>query len=106
MAKSPWTKNKEVIVNLNVCNNTPMSSLLNRIAIDRDIVHGKPRIRGTRVTVQVILELLAAGESFEDLLSDYDELCEEDIKAALKYAASSFASEPVVIPFEPLLAAA
>ena len=65
-----------------------MVSLLNRIAIDRDIVHGKPRIRGTRVTVSVILELLAAGETINDMLADYDELSEDDIKAALQYAVS------------------
>jgi uncharacterized protein (DUF433 family) len=40
------------------------------------------------VTVQVILELLAAGETFEELLEEYDELSREDIVAALEYAAS------------------
>ena len=61
---------------------------LNRIAVDPTVVHGRPRIRGTRVTVQVILELLAAGETFEELLEEYDELSREDISAALEYAAS------------------
>jgi uncharacterized protein (DUF433 family) len=75
-----------------------MVNLLGRIAIDDDIVHGKPRIRGTRVPVQVILELLAAGDSIDDLLSDYDELSEEDIRAALQYAAVSFDASTVVIP--------
>lgn len=68
-----------------------MSSLvsrLDRIAVDPDIVHGKPRIRGTRVTVQVILELLSAGESVEELLAEYDELTRDDVLAALEYAAN------------------
>ena len=51
-------------------------------------MHGKPVIRGTRVTVQVILELLAAGETVHELLSEYDELTTDDILAALEYAAS------------------
>ena len=62
---------------------------LNRIAVDPDVVHGRPRIHGTRVAVQVILELLAAGETFEELLDEYDELSREDIVAALEYAASA-----------------
>lgn len=68
-----------------------MSSLvsrLDRIAVDPDIVHGKPRIRGTRVTVQVILELLGAGGSVEELLTEYDELTRDDVLAALEYAAN------------------
>ncbi len=63
-------------------------SRLDRIAIDPEIVHGKPRIRGTRVTVRVILELLGAGETVEELLSEYDELTHDDVLAALEYAAN------------------
>ncbi|GAA4480343.1 DUF433 domain-containing protein [Microbacterium panaciterrae] len=66
---------------------TNVTSRLDRIAVDPAIVHGKPRIRGSRVTVQVILELLAAGETIDELLSEYDELSREDILAALEYAA-------------------
>lgn len=64
------------------------ASRFDRIAVDPQIAHGKPRIRGTRVTVQVILELLAAGESVDELLSEYDELTRDDVLAALEYAAS------------------
>lgn len=66
---------------------TTAASRLDRIAADPEIVHGKPRIRGTRVTVQVILELLSAGETVEELLSEYDELTRDDVFAALEYAA-------------------
>lgn len=77
-----------------------MVTLLGRIAVDADMVHGKPRIRGTRITVQVILELLAAGETVDDLLAEYEELTEYDIRAALQYAALSFDAPPSLIPFE------
>lgn len=66
----------------------PATSHLDRIIVDPEIVHGKPVIRGTRVTVQVILELLAAGETIDGLLSEYDELTRDDVLAALEYAAS------------------
>lgn len=66
----------------------PVTTRLDRIAVDADVVHGKPRIRGTRVTVQVVLELLAAGATFEELLAEYDELEHDDLLAALEYAAS------------------
>lgn len=67
---------------------TAAASRLDRISVDPQIVHGKPVIRGTRVTVQVILELLAAGETIDELLTEYDELTRDDVLAALEYAAS------------------
>ena len=67
---------------------TSTASRLDRISVDPAIVHGKPVIQGTRVTVQVILELLAAGETIDELLSEYDELTRDDILATLEYAAS------------------
>lgn len=73
-------------------------SRLDRIAVDPEIVHGKPRIRGTRVTVQVILELLAAGETVDEVLSEYDELARDDVLAALEYAAS-VAGGAQLLPF-------
>lgn len=68
---------------------TAVTSRPDRISVDPQVVHGKPVIRGTRVTVQVILELLAAGESTEELLGEYEELTRDDILAALEYAASA-----------------
>lgn len=64
------------------------ASRLDRVAVDPEIVHGKPRIKGTRVTVQVILELLATGETIDELLSEYDELTRDDVLAALEFAAN------------------
>jgi uncharacterized protein (DUF433 family) len=81
---------------------TAVASRLDRIAVDPEIVHGKPRIRGTRVTVQVILELLAAGETVDELLSEYDELTRDDVLAALEYAASVVGGAKVRSAADPL----
>lgn len=60
---------------------------LERITIDPAVCHGKPCIRGLRYPVEVILELLSAGMTTEDLLADYEDLEREDILAALAWAA-------------------
>src|SRR5690606_35610837 len=75
---------------------TTLASRLDRITVDPEIVHGKPRIRGTRVTVQVILELLSAGETIGDLVGEYDELACDDVLAVLEYAGRSPAVQFVV----------
>jgi uncharacterized protein (DUF433 family) len=62
-------------------------NLLDRITINPDICHGKPCIRGLRYPVDIILELLSAGMSHEEILADYDDLEPEDILAVLAFAA-------------------
>lgn len=57
-----------------------------RISINPDVCNGKPVVRGTRITVQTILEFLAAGDSPEELLEEYPALTKEDIHACLNYA--------------------
>ena len=57
-----------------------------RIVVDPGILAGKPVIRGTRLAVEFILELLAAGQSETDLLRNYPGLVREDILACLSYA--------------------
>lgn len=69
--------------------------LLKRIVINPEIMLGKPVIRGTRLTVEIIIEKLAYGETVEDLKKDYPFLTEDDIKAALLYAAKRLAHEEV-----------
>jgi uncharacterized protein (DUF433 family) len=54
------------------------SNLLQRITIDPNICHGKPCIRGLRYSVEFILELLSSGMNIEEILSDYDDLEQED----------------------------
>ncbi len=58
-----------------------------RIVIDTQICHGAPCIRGLRYPVTMILELLASGMSHQEILTDYDDLEEDDIRACLQYAA-------------------
>lgn len=61
--------------------------LLSRITIDPQVCHGKPCVRGLRYPVEMILELLSAGMSFKQILADYDELQEDDLRAACAYGA-------------------
>jgi uncharacterized protein (DUF433 family) len=56
------------------------------IVVDPEVLGGKPAIRGTRLAVDFILELLAAGQSENDLLTNYPGLTREDILACLSYA--------------------
>ena len=60
--------------------------LLERIVVDPEPLAGKPVIRGTRLAVEFILELLAAGQSEQDILRDYPGLTRDDILACLSYA--------------------
>lgn len=60
--------------------------LLARITINANICHGKPTIRGLRYPVENMLELLAAGMSYEEILADYPDLVKEDLLACLAYA--------------------
>jgi uncharacterized protein (DUF433 family) len=58
-----------------------------RIVSDPAIMGGRPTIRGTRITVERILEELAAGAGIDELLLDYPQLAREDVLAALRFAA-------------------
>lgn len=70
-------------------------ALLRRIVINSKIMLGKPVIKGTRLPVELIVEKIAYGETIEDLKRDYPFLTEDDIKAALLYAAKRLAHEEV-----------
>ena len=61
-------------------------NLLNRITFNPKVLAGKPIIRGLRISVAMILELLAKGATTEEILEDYPDLEPEDIQAALFYA--------------------
>ncbi len=69
--------------------------LLKRIVVNPKIMLGKPVIKGTRLTVEIIVEKIAYGETIEDLKKDYPFLTEEDIRAALLYAAKRLAHEEI-----------
>ncbi|MBI2107712.1 DUF433 domain-containing protein [Candidatus Woesearchaeota archaeon] len=61
--------------------------LLGRIVVNPKIMVGKPVIKGTRIPVYVILNLLGDGHTFEEIIEEYPDLAKEDILAALKFAA-------------------
>jgi uncharacterized protein (DUF433 family) len=73
-----------------------VEELLKRIVIDPKIMNGKPVIRGTRITVDLILELLASGMTPEEIARDY-RISIEDVRAALLYAARILGREEVVV---------
>lgn len=75
--------------------------LLNRITVNPEVLVGKPVIRGMRISVEQILDALAAGVPEQELLEDYPVLESDDIRAVLIYARDVVASErvyPVDIP--------
>ena len=70
---------------------------IERIEIDPAIMMGKPVIRGTRITVELILRKLADCASERELLEDYPHLTTNDIRAAVAYGAASVAHEEVML---------
>ena len=76
-----------------------MEELLDRITIDPRVMAGKPVIRGTRITVDLILELLAAGMKPEEIAEDY-KITIEDVRAALLYAAKILGREEILFASE------
>ena len=66
-----------------------------RIIVDPEILVGKPVIKGTRLSVEFIIDLLAQGWSETDILRNYPGLTSEDIKACLSYASDALKSEKI-----------
>jgi len=69
-----------------------------RIEIRKDICHGKPCIRGTRIMVANVLSLLAGGYDVARVLKNYPELTENDVLAVLEYAGDVVRDEEILIP--------
>jgi len=67
--------------------------MIDRITANPKVLGGKPIIRGTRISVEFILDLLASNVSQEEILEDYPHLTKEDIRACLRYAARSCKNE-------------
>jgi uncharacterized protein (DUF433 family) len=67
-----------------------------RIIVDPDILVGKPIIKGTRISVELILDRVADGWSMEDILKAYPHLAREDVLAALSFASELFKEEKFV----------
>lgn len=70
-----------------------MTGVLNRITSDPRIFGGKPIIRGMRVSVELILSLLAQSEDWDSILKDYPDLEADDIRACLAYAHAVIAND-------------
>lgn len=66
-----------------------------RITINPKVMVGKPVIKGTRIPVDAIIKRLAQGMSTKEILEEYPNLKEEDVKAALEYAAKVVSGEDV-----------
>jgi len=67
-----------------------------RIVSDPEICHGKPCVRGTRIMVSVILDNVAAGLSWDEIVEEYPPLTRDDVQAALEYAAALTREEELV----------
>jgi uncharacterized protein (DUF433 family) len=72
-------------------------TITDRIEINPKVLMGKPVIRGTRLTVELILRKLSEGAGEEDLMEAYPRLTREDIQAAIRYAADTLAHEETII---------
>jgi uncharacterized protein (DUF433 family) len=64
-----------------------MNPLFKRISVDPNVSLGKPCIRGTRIWVSVLLDVLANGTTTDEVLSEYSQLVKEDVQAAIAYGA-------------------
>jgi uncharacterized protein (DUF433 family) len=71
-------------------------TIADRIEMNPKVMMGKPVIRGTRVTVELILRKLSEGAREADLLAAYPKLTREDIQAAIRYAADTVAHEETI----------
>ncbi len=78
-----------------------MTELLDRISIDPAVCGGKPCIRGTRIWVSLILDLLAGGMPEAELRAEYPQLTREDVLAAIAYGAEAARERVIPVAVEP-----
>jgi uncharacterized protein (DUF433 family) len=70
--------------------------MFDRIVSDPAVLAGKPCIKGTRISVEFILELVASGASRDDVVKAYPQLSPEDVEQALRYVAESLKNDVIV----------
>ena len=75
-----------------------MNPLLDRISIDPNVCFGKPCIRGTRIWVSLILDFLSQGLDPQEVLDEYPQLADKDLRAAIAYGAEMSRERYVEIP--------
>jgi len=68
-----------------------------RIAIDSKVLVGKPVVKGTRIAVEFVVDLLARGWTTEQVLTEYDHLTRQDVQACLAYASEMLKTERVYL---------
>jgi uncharacterized protein (DUF433 family) len=78
-----------------------MANHLDRISIDPAVCGGKPCIKGTRIWVSLVLDLLATGMSEAEVRAEYPALTREDILAAIAYGAEAARERVIPVPVEP-----
>ncbi len=78
-----------------------MANLLDRISIDPEVCGGKPCIKGTRIWVSFVLDLLAQGMSETEFLAEYPQLTHDDVLAAIAYGAEAARERIIPVPVEP-----
>ena len=86
---------KEIIITLR---EKKVMNYTERVSMDPAIMLGKPVIKGTRITVELILRKLSEGISIDQLMESYKNLTKEDVYAALTYASDLIANEEIIIP--------
>ena len=79
-----------------------MRELLDRISVNPRVCFGKPCIKGTRIWVSLLLDMLADGMTIEDILKEYPHLKREDLLAAMAYGAEMSRERYVDVPVEAL----
>lgn len=81
----------------NSCRNDRIEQMnRKRIVLTRGVLGGKPRIAGSRMGVDFLLELLASGMSVEEIVKEYPHLSKQDVQSALRYARSAVSKEQIV----------
>ncbi len=76
--------------------------MTDRVVVDPEVMQGKPVIRGTRITVDLLLRKLSEGATEADLLDAYPHLTSADVRAALAYAADTVAHEIILFTLPPV----
>jgi uncharacterized protein (DUF433 family) len=86
------------MIDLKICTETDLmqEEIIDRIVIDPEILFGKPIIKGTRIPVYLIIELLANDITEEEILRQYPTLTKNDLKAALLYASKCLEDEETI----------
>jgi len=75
-----------------------MNQLVERIFVNPDVCFGKPCIKGTRIWVSLVLDMIADGMTFDEILKEYPQLKIEDIRAVMAYAAEMTRERYVELP--------